>query len=365
MPATLCRVPAPGSNPIAIPGYGGVNEARKLLADGQPVVLDFDLREGFGGGMEAENWIYSYAVNGTTPPIGMHSVCLAGYNDTLTTKDGKGAFLVINSWGADKFDKGYLWITYKYIALASYNNDFSTLALRDNYQPRLTATFELQDFGCFQWLLKAGLKVDNNVYSQPLWTYRWGQANQTFPDQAIVDLTDLADSLSLDGKNIFFIKGYLMTSRLGPNKPTIKGLRITDSTRGIDVYLACNTVVQDSIFYVEWTFDKTTITDIAVSPVPGPARYELVQNYPNPFNPATTINFSVLKASIVTIKVYDILGKEVAALVNEEKQAGNYKVEFNASKLASGVYIYRMTAVDPSLRSGQGFVETKKLILLK
>ncbi len=88
-----------------------------------------------------------------------------------------------------------------------------------------------------------------------------------------------------------------------------------------------------------------------------PLEFKLSQNYPNPFNPTTIINYSVPKISFVTVKVYDMLGREVAALVNEEKKAGNYSINFNAGSLASGVYFYRMQA-------GQ-FEDTKKLILLK
>ncbi|MHB8581159.1 MAG: T9SS type A sorting domain-containing protein [Ignavibacteriaceae bacterium] len=88
-----------------------------------------------------------------------------------------------------------------------------------------------------------------------------------------------------------------------------------------------------------------------------PSKYNLSQNYPNPFNPTTVISYSIPKENIVTIKVYDILGNEVANLVNEEKPAGSYSVNFNASKLSSGVYFYRMQA--------GSFMGTKKLILLK
>ena len=87
------------------------------------------------------------------------------------------------------------------------------------------------------------------------------------------------------------------------------------------------------------------------------SNYTLEQNYPNPFNPVTTINYTIAAKDFVTIKVYDVLGKEIATLVNEEKPAGSYSVNFNASKLSSGVYFYRMQA--------GSFVETKKLILLK
>ncbi len=85
--------------------------------------------------------------------------------------------------------------------------------------------------------------------------------------------------------------------------------------------------------------------------------YTLDQNYPNPFNPTTQIRYSIPKTALVSIKVYDILGKEVATLVNEAKSPGDYKVEFNGNSLASGIYFYRLQAGD--------FVQTKKMILLR
>ncbi len=88
-----------------------------------------------------------------------------------------------------------------------------------------------------------------------------------------------------------------------------------------------------------------------------PGEYSLKQNYPNPFNPATKISYTIPVSGLVTLKVYDILGKEIANLVNEFKNAGNYNVIFNASNLSSGVYFYR-------LESGN-FVETKRMSFLK
>lgn len=87
------------------------------------------------------------------------------------------------------------------------------------------------------------------------------------------------------------------------------------------------------------------------------SEFYLSQNFPNPFNPQTKINYSVPSLSFVSLKVYDILGNEIATLVNEGKPIGHYSVSFNANKFTSGVYFY-------TLRSGQ-FTETKKLILLK
>jgi photosystem II stability/assembly factor-like uncharacterized protein len=85
--------------------------------------------------------------------------------------------------------------------------------------------------------------------------------------------------------------------------------------------------------------------------------FSLGQNYPNPFNPSTIINYSIPKSGLVSIKIYDLLGKEIKTLVSEEKSAGNYSVQFNGSNLSSGIYFYRM-------QSGN-HMQTKKLILLK
>jgi hypothetical protein len=88
-----------------------------------------------------------------------------------------------------------------------------------------------------------------------------------------------------------------------------------------------------------------------------PDEFDLKQNFPNPFNPVTTINYSLSKEVKATIIVYDILGREVETLVNEFKPAGNYKIEFNGSKLSSGVNFYRFT-------SGS-YTQVRKMILIK
>ncbi|MBX7044592.1 MAG: carboxypeptidase regulatory-like domain-containing protein [Ignavibacteria bacterium] len=88
-----------------------------------------------------------------------------------------------------------------------------------------------------------------------------------------------------------------------------------------------------------------------------PGGFYLYQNYPNPFNPVTNIKFDVPKASFVTVRIYNSLGREIALLVNETKQAGSYAIDFNASSLSSGVYYYRLQT--------EGFIETRKMVLLK
>ncbi|MBN2367163.1 MAG: T9SS type A sorting domain-containing protein, partial [Calditrichaeota bacterium] len=88
-----------------------------------------------------------------------------------------------------------------------------------------------------------------------------------------------------------------------------------------------------------------------------PKVFALFQNYPNPFNPVTTIRYDVPKQSQVTVKIYDVMGREVAELVNDPHAAGSYSVIWNANYFASGIYYYRMKAGD--------FVSVRKLVLMK
>jgi Secretion system C-terminal sorting domain len=88
-----------------------------------------------------------------------------------------------------------------------------------------------------------------------------------------------------------------------------------------------------------------------------PNQFDLFQNYPNPFNPSTIINYEIPKYSFVTLKVFDILGREIAILVNEAKPAGKYSITFDATNLSSGIYFYRITAGN--------FSSVKKMLLIK
>lgn len=108
-----------------------------------------------------------------------------------------------------------------------------------------------------------------------------------------------------------------------------------------------------------WNFFKNNELITTVEPKNSfpPGNLSLDQNYPNPFNPSTTIEFDLPKTSEVTLKIFNILGKEVATLVSDRLSAGSYSYEWDASQLASGVYLYRLQAGT--------YVETKKMILLK
>ncbi|MGQ9644435.1 MAG: T9SS type A sorting domain-containing protein, partial [Ignavibacterium sp.] len=109
--------------------------------------------------------------------------------------------------------------------------------------------------------------------------------------------------------------------------------------------------------YEAYLLDRGISTEVEELNEQLPQDFVLQQNYPNPFNPNTTISFSIPEEEFVTLKVFNSLGEEVAELINENKPAGTYEVEFTAASLPSGVYFYKLKA--------GSFVETKKMILIK
>ena len=124
-------------------------------------------------------------------------------------------------------------------------------------------------------------------------------------------------------------------------------------------YIICN---NNGILFTPINFEGVyrtieSTTNVNENEVVSPKTFILLQNYPNPFNPSTTIKYQLPHSGKVTLKVYDLLGEEIRTLVNEEKAAGNYEVNFDASALKSGVYFYTLQAYN--------FRDTKKMILIK
>jgi len=135
---------------------------------------------------------------------------------------------------------------------------------------------------------------------------------------------------------------------LGPHSAVVKGYKngvwFTFTTVGSGQNPVTFNVINP-------TTEITKITEVM------PTKYNLLQNYPNPFNPSTNIQFDLPKDGFVKINIYDMLGKEVANLVNEDKMAGSYLVSYNGASLSSGVYFYRIETQD--------FIDTKRMILMK
>jgi len=191
----------------------------------------------------------------------------------------------------------------------------------------------------------------DSLYQYPVIT------DDNIKDTLIYSLTTAPYWLSIDS-TIGLLQGTPSANDLGDTLVTV---RVDDGHGGTDTQT-----------YTLYIYPPVGI-DTRINQIP--QKYELNQNYPNPFNPTTIIKYQIPEPSFVTIKIYDVLGNEIATLVNEEKPVGFYEIEFsakggsasggNALNLTSGIYFFRLDAGDPSAGSAQNFVETKKMVLLK
>jgi hypothetical protein len=133
----------------------------------------------------------------------------------------------------------------------------------------------------------------------------------------------------------------------------------SDAFRNVTTTHVINSAGSSDVFVAVLSTDGSfpTSVDSHISHRQHPNTVNLGQNYPNPFNPVTTVEFSILKSEVAILKVCDLLGRELATLVNEVKEPGTHTVQWDASGVASGIYFYRLTA--------GSFAETKKAILTR
>jgi hypothetical protein len=219
----------------------------------------------------------------------------------------------------------------------------------------------------------------------------WGTGGATANDQWLVSpqLTNVQanDSLKLWLRKPGYTNGYMdhFDIKISTTTPTVAGFTVTvvalthpansPDTNWMELkYRLGNFVTTGANIYIgfrEWVLDNyndgaayqldlvrtTSMTGVSTISSNVPDKYNLSQNYPNPFNPVTKINFDIPKSGFVSLKVYDVLGKEVATILNEVKNAGSYSADFSGASLSNGVYFYRLES--------NGFVSTKKMMLVK
>ncbi len=182
--------------------------------------------------------------------------------------------------------------------------------------------------------------TDNNVI------LNWQTATETNNQGFQIERRKTQDERSEKWENIGFINGFGTTTE--PQSYSFVDENL----------LAGNYQYRLKQFDFDGTFEYSNAIEVEIN---SPTKFSLEQNYPNPFNPSTNIQYAISSTQLVTLKVFDVLGKEVATLVNEEKPAGIYKVEFKSSvgslQLASGIYYYQLRVAD--------YIETKKMILMK
>ncbi|MBN1638644.1 MAG: M28 family peptidase [Ignavibacteriales bacterium] len=224
------------------------------------------------------------------------------------------------------------------------NNTNSYCVLKD--------TIDLNIENCFKVLLEFNTQwviEDNYDYGQILVSSNggsfWIPLEGEYTNEGTVN--QAYEEPLYDGGRYNWVNERIDLSRFIGQKIKLKFLIVSDETINFDGWYI------DDIKVTAYT---STATDIQTQNNI-PLCYTLNQNYPNPFNPSTVISYQLPVNSMVQIKIYNVLGQEIATLVNEEKPAGKHKVEFNASNLSSGVYIYQISVND--------FIDVKKMILMK
>jgi hypothetical protein len=209
-----------------------------------------------------------------------------------------------------------------------------------------------------------GCDVPASIYQEPKWAFhgstlrRSGQSATIYNPEQILTMPQALRIHTMGSAYAGFAES--MTGSLEPGKYADLVIWSHDLYTMLPnqlINLAAEmTIVGGKIVYDNGANILVTVgQDVGRQSVP--ENFQLLQNYPNPFNPTTTINFHIPTSSHVTLAVYDILGREVKMLVNEEMKPGNYKVTFDGTDLASGVYVYRLRAGD--------FVQSRKLLPLK
>ncbi len=174
-----------------------------------------------------------------------------------------------------------------------------------------------------------------------------------FSDQAQMVTLDLRNAGLLFSGGVQDVATYFLNNLYDNTRRSVRGSELASVQVALAPY-------GTAIFTVSTTQDQVVIQNPLSAPTIETAKHKefrLEQNYPNPFNPATIISYQLPVSSEVSLKIYDLLGREVATLVNARQAAGRYDVRFNAASLASGVYFYRLSA--------GAFIETKKMMLVK
>jgi hypothetical protein len=284
-----------------------------------------------------------------------------------------------------------------YITCTVSNNTDSTINILLSDFKSCQAEFKLDNFKSYEWTTCFPLSEELIFYPKSIKRYYWtvdpnrfglpdiegshklvGYYSYELPPYSSSNNIDLLDSLYFNAP--VFLGGQLVVGFPEQNDSLVSELKdslevtviqrddfpegIVEIWQVLDIYLDSlyNKLENDKrLDHIQYNrkiqYDSiSAITE--VESINGLIdTYYLSDAYPNPFNPSTTIRYRIPEAGLVTLKVYDVLGREVATLVNEEKLTGSYEVEFDGSNLSSGVYFYQLKA--------GSFIQTRKMICLK
>ncbi|MBP9006066.1 MAG: T9SS type A sorting domain-containing protein [Candidatus Marinimicrobia bacterium] len=332
-----------------------------------------------------------------------HAVLLVGWDDSKETAGGAGAWIIRNSWGSGFGENGFFYISYNDTKV---NTNPAFWPNYMDYNPNANVHYYDQ-LGCvtsFGWvdnsldqpdyedygLVKFVISTDQKITKVGTWVHSsnstvnfyiydnfdgrslstlLGSTGDKICDYAGYYTFDLPDSIEVNSGDDIYIKVKYNTPETQYSLPA--ETFITDyadpvietgkcwisSTGNNNTWLAIGDNTDYKYDLCVKAYGVSTNTAIVGGDDIIPEQILLYQNQPNPFNPVTTIRYSLSTSQYVVLKVYDVLGNEVATLVNEYKIPGNYAVNFDATDLTSGIYLYQMKA-------GKN-IQTRKLMVLK
>lgn len=252
-------------------------------------------------------------------------------------------------------------LTIDSVDIMAYPNDEDI----DAFPPQFVPTYHTGNAsGTISWTASKTLYVNNNLFNVDVKVFNiTGSGGNSFISGGVFVAPPQTGGLqnaivyAMSGNEF---KGFSVSRSGGPydiNNITTGNYRVICDRMGY--WQAEKNVTVGSVSPDTINFYMTGINVIGIEPVSGivPKTFNLSQNYPNPFNPVTNINIDVPKNSMVKVAVYDMLGKEVEILVNQQLTAGCYKLDWNAAKFASGIYFYRIITSE--------FTDIKKMVLVK
>lgn len=201
------------------------------------------------------------------------------------------------------------------------------------------------------------VSTDNGIYKSTDQADSWTRVDQGFATWNQFNVAQIW-GMYTDGTNLYASMAQDDSAYVSSDG----GNTWSDISSGLNHRLKAFAMHNGTLFATQWDIDSSIVKYAGLTGVEkeddiNPRNFSLSQNYPNPFNPTTKINFTIPETDFVSIKVYDLLGREIAELINEELSQGKYSVNFNASNLTSGVYYYILEAGD--------YFETRKMLLLK
>ncbi len=322
------------------------------------ILMTEDFNYPAGDSLGAHGWVSFSGGSTNVLNVVTPGLTFSGYpqsnigNSALVQRTGQDAYKQFSGVG-DSTGNVYVSFMLRVDSTAATGDYFFAL-LPDNSTSNYTGRFYAKDTtGGF----RLGIAKATNplVYANPIYTY-----GTTY---IVVIKYTFVDGTNNDEVSLFVFSGAVPGTEPSPLVGPVTQA-IGDASNIRRVALRQGTAANAPVVLVDGIrVFKTWGNLVGITPITEVAdNFSLSQNYPNPFNPSTKINFSIPERSFVTMKVYDMLGKEVMQLVNNEYSTGSYSVDMNAKGLSSGMYIY---SIEARTESGKIFKDTKKLTLVK